>query len=177
MLTCRVFFFFLFGIIPVFSLPQIQKANKKTPLQRFEYSHPQMGTVFRIVLYAHSATQAQAAAQAAFNRVDQLNQIMSDYIPDSELNQLSATAGTGKVIKLSADLWKILKISQEVARKTQGAFDVTVGPLVQLWRRTRRQQQLPSPEALTKAKAATGYQHLILSKKTRQRNYWYPVCS
>ncbi|WP_158267519.1 FAD:protein FMN transferase [Adhaeribacter arboris] len=142
-------------------------ARKKLPLQRYEYSHPQMGTIFRIVLYARSVPQAQAAAQAAFNRVDQLNQIMSDYIPDSELNQLSASAGTGKEVKLSPDLWQVLQISQEVARKTQGAFDVTVGPLVQLWRRSRRQQQLPSPEVLAKAKAATGYQHLHLNKKNQ----------
>ncbi|QMU27037.1 FAD:protein FMN transferase [Adhaeribacter radiodurans] len=133
-----------------------------------------MGTVFRIVLYARSATQAQSAAEAAFNRVDQLNQVMSDYIPDSELNQLSVTAGTGKKVKLSPDLWQILQISQEVAQKTEGAFDITVGPLVQLWRRSRRKQQLPSPEALAKAKAATGYQHLILNKQHKTAQLLVP---
>lgn len=146
----------------------------KPPLQRYEYSRPQMGTLFRVVLYAANETKAHTAAQAALNRVDELNRILSDYIPESELSQLSATAGSGKAVKLGPDLWYILEKSQEISRKTNGAFDVTVGPLVQLWRRARRQHQLPAAEALEKAKAVTGYQHLILDPKQKTAQLLVP---
>lgn len=142
--------------------------------QRYEYSRPQMGTLFRVVLYAPNETRAQQAAAAALDRVDTLNYIFSDYNPNSELSRLSATAGTGQAVKLSSDLWYILAKSLKISRKTNGAFDVTVGPLVQLWRRTRRQGQLPAPEALAKARAATGYRHLKLNKRTQTAQLLLP---
>lgn len=135
------------------------------PLLRYEFSHPQMGTVFRIVLFADDSTKAQKAAQTAFTRIDTLNQIMSDYLADSELSRLSATAGTGRHIRVSPELWTVLQQSQEIARRSTGAFDITVGPYVQLWRRARRQQQLPTPEALAKARQSVGYPRLNLYPK------------
>lgn len=159
-----VLVFMLCGFITEGNLAKERLSPAKPPLQRYEYSRPQMGTIFRVVLYARSENQAKTAAEAALNRVDALNQILSDYVADSELNKLSATAGTGKAVRLSPDLWAVLQKAQKVSRETNGAFDVTVGPLVQLWRRARRQHQLPSPEALAQAKAKTGYQQVILKK-------------
>ncbi|CAA9259287.1 MAG: FAD:protein FMN transferase [uncultured Adhaeribacter sp.] len=144
-----------------FTFANNHPATARPPLKRYEYSRPQMGTLFRVVLYARKETQANAAADAALDRVDELNSILSDYDPNSELSKLSATAGSGQAVKLSPDLWYILQKSQEVARKTNGAFDVTVGPLVQLWRRARRQHQLPTTAALEKAKSSTGYASIL----------------
>jgi thiamine biosynthesis lipoprotein len=104
---------------------------------------------------------------AGFRRIADLDRILSDYIPDSELNQLSRTAGTGRWVALSPDLWFLLRRSAAVSRHTRGAFDVTVGPYVQLWRRTRRQGQLPGAEALEQARKAVGYQYISFDKKTK----------
>jgi thiamine biosynthesis lipoprotein len=123
-----------------------------------------MGTLFRIVLYALDSTQALGAAQAGFSRVAQLDSLLSDYIPGSELNRLCRTAGTGQWVAVGPDLWFLLRRSAQVSRKTQGAFDVTVGPYVQLWRRARRQGQLPAAAALAQAQKAVGYQHLHFDK-------------
>src|SRR6266513_5019086 len=65
-------------------------------LQRFEFNEPQMGLPFRIVLYAPDKPTAEAAAHAAFDRIKQLNAILSDYEDDSELSRLSRTAGSGQ---------------------------------------------------------------------------------
>jgi thiamine biosynthesis lipoprotein len=121
-----------------------------------------MGTLFRIVLYAPGDSVAQQAAQAAFKRVDELNKILSDYLENSELNKLSATAGTGQAIPVSIDLWKVLEKSREAAFQSNGAFDVTVGPYVSLWRRARRQQEIPASGALAIARQKVGYQHIRL---------------
>jgi len=57
-------------------------------LQRYEFSEPQMGLPFRIVLYAPDKPTAEAAARAAFDRIHQLNAVLSDYEDDSELSRL-----------------------------------------------------------------------------------------
>ena len=64
--------------------------------ERFEFTQIQMGMTFRVVLYAPDEDSANAAASAAYARIKQLNGIMSDYDPESELMQLCRTAGTGK---------------------------------------------------------------------------------
>ena len=66
-----------------------------TGLKRFEFSEPQMGLPFRIVLYAPDKPTAETSARAAFDRIQRLNAILSDYDTDSELSRLSQTAGSG----------------------------------------------------------------------------------
>src|SRR5579872_2685539 len=61
----------------------------KPPLRRFDYALPRMGTIFRITLYAADSAQGSKAADAAFARAEELEQIMSDYRADSELMRLS----------------------------------------------------------------------------------------
>ena len=134
-------------------------------LARFEYQRPEMGMPFRIVLYATNQPAADAAADAAFGRIQQLNDIMSDYDPDSELSKLSTTAGTGRAVPVSSDLWLVLERSEELAKRSDGAFDVTVGPFVNLWRRARRQHQLPDPQKLAEARKAVGYEKMKLDQR------------
>jgi FAD:protein FMN transferase len=150
--------------ISLLLFPSCRSIPPSTPVTpaRYEFTHRQMGTLFRIILYASDSTQAVLAAQAAFRRVDQLNDILSDYKEDSELSRLSATSGTGQKIKVSKDLWHVLQQSVTLSRQTDGAFDITVGPYVQLWRRASRQQQFPSQEALRKASQCVGYQYIQL---------------
>ncbi|HTL18516.1 MAG TPA: FAD:protein FMN transferase [Patescibacteria group bacterium] len=134
-------------------------------LARFEYQRPEMGMPFRMVLYAPNQGSADLAAEAAFQRIKQLNDIMSDYDADSELSKLSATSGSGRPVPVSADLWFVLARAQDLAKQSHGAFDITVGPFVNLWRRARRQHQLPDPERLAEARKAVGYEHVKLRPK------------
>jgi thiamine biosynthesis lipoprotein len=144
------------------------------PLSRFEFTRPQMGLPFRIVLFAPDTNTATAAAKAAFARISQLNDCLSDYDADSELSRLSRTAGEGKAIKLSKDLWAVLERSQALARRTDGAFDVTVGPVVNLWRKARRDKQPPRPDRLAEARAAVGWRNLELDPRARTATLLIP---
>jgi thiamine biosynthesis lipoprotein len=118
-------------------------------------------------LYAPDEAAANRAAKAAYARVAELNRVLSDYDAESELSRLSATAGTSKAVRLSDDLWSVLHSSQQLAEKSGGAFDVTVGPLTKLWRRARRQKEMPRTELLDAALKAAGYQSLRLDPKRR----------
>lgn len=137
---------------------------QETAEKRFTFEAVEMGTLFRITLYARDEKLAEAASTAARKRVAELNAALSDYLPESEINRLSSSSGKGRAVKVSDDLWNVLSLSQRIAEKTEGAFDVTVGPLVKAWRHTRRQQKLPSPELLTKMKARVGYKNMVLDE-------------
>ena len=68
---------------------------------------------------------------------------------------------------MSKGLFDVLCRSQRLAKQTDGAFDVTVGPIVRLWRRARRRKQLPSPERLAEAIASVGYKNLRLDPEAQ----------
>lgn len=137
------------------------------PLKRYAYSQPLMGTVFTIVLYAADSTQASQAAMEAFARVDSLNGRLSDYLTESELSRLSASAGSGRIVPVSAELYAVLQYSQKVSTETAGAFDVTVGPLTRLWRWAWRRGEPPPADALRAAREKVGYQYVRLDSLRR----------
>ena len=149
-------------------------ADKMAVLSRYEFSRPEMGVPFRIVLYAATEVEADTAANAAFARIAQLNDILSDYDPDSELSKLSRTSGSGRKIKLSDELWFVLQRAQKLSEKSGGAFDVTVGPYVNLWRKARREKKLPDANRLSEARTAVGYKNLRLDARTRSAELLVP---
>jgi len=130
-------------------------------VHRYEFSLPRMGTIFEIILYAPNQNAASLAANAAFDRIEQLEQSMSDYRENSELNRLCREA-VWNPRPVSQELFFVLENSIRISRLTGGAFDVTVGPEVALWREARRAKRLPDPQALAQAKAAVGYENLVL---------------
>lgn len=139
------------------------------PSGRHEFESKHMGTTFRVVLYAPDRPTAEKAAKAVFARVGELERVMSDYDAKSELMRLCRAndAEPGKPVVVSQTLFEVLQKAQEVSRKSDGAFDVTVGPLVRLWRDARRTQQLPDPNELAEAMTKVGYEKVVLDLKAR----------
>ncbi len=116
----------------------------------------------RIVLYCKNEETATTAARAAFDRFRELNGILSDYDPESELSRLSRTAGTGACVPVSDDLWRVLARARQISEASDGAFDVTVGPLSRLWRRARRRRRIPSMEHIKEALQRVDYRLMEL---------------
>lgn len=125
-----------------------------------------MGVDARIVLYARDRETAEKACSAAFQRIADLDSIMSDYKPDSELMRLCARAG-GPPVRISPDLFRVLERAQEISRRTNGAFDVTAGPIVRLWRQARKFKVLPLPDEIAAARGRVGYHRLHLDPRLR----------
>jgi thiamine biosynthesis lipoprotein len=125
-------------------------------LERFEYAQIIMAVEARITLYAEDETTARAAAGDAFDRMNALDAVMSDYRADSEVMRL-CRAPAGEAVAVSPDLLRVLQASIDMSRQTHGAFDVTIGPVVRLWRDARRAGRLPDADALREARARTGW--------------------
>jgi thiamine biosynthesis lipoprotein len=133
----------------------------RAELRRFEATEPHMGTLFTIKLYASDDAAAQAAFRAAFARIKEMDDALSDYNPNSELMAVCRQACRNPV-RVSPTLFHVLEASQLLAKQTGGAFDVTLGPLIRLWRQARKNGQLPAPQDLERAAQLCGYRKLVL---------------
>lgn len=162
------------ALATLFALAATSATAAETELRRYTYERVLMGSPVKITLYSAAEPTANHAAEAAYTRIAELDAILSDYKADSELSQLSATSGGGKPVKLSGDLWTVLEQAQQLAEKTDGAFDVTVGPYVRLWRRARRNKEFPSAERLAEARTAVGYKKLKLDPAQRTARLFVP---
>ncbi len=134
------------------------------PPSRYEFTELHMGMAVTIVLHADGEGAARQAARAGFDRIADLEDVLSDYRAGSEVRQLARRAEEhpGTWIPISEDLLSVLTVALEVARATDGAFDPTLGPLVALWRQARETGRLPDHETLDSARARVGWQLLEL---------------
>jgi thiamine biosynthesis lipoprotein len=133
---------------------------------RFEFTRVRMGVPFNITVYAPGEAVANSAADAAYRRIKELNDVFSDYDPRSEVSRLMREAKPDEPAKVSRDLITVLKRAEEISRTSGGAFDVTVGPVVKLWRRSWRSKEKPDQKAIDNALSHVGYQRLVLRPTT-----------
>lgn len=134
--------------------------------EKFSFTRALMGTRFTVVCYADDRSAAAKAAQSAFARGEEINQLASDYLPNSELSQLAAKP-INTAIPLTPQLFQLLDHSRKMAEATKGAFDPTLGPLTKLWRSTRDSGHLPDAATLQTAKESVGWQHFTLDPQSR----------
>lgn len=133
------------------------------PSDRHAFAERHMGTLFQVTVIG-DATAARAAANRAFARAAELDAMLSDYKPESELSRLSNRSGQGPV-RVSPELFLLLRHARELSHRSDGAFDVTVGPMVRLWRLARRTRELPPPAELADARSRVGFDKLVLDER------------
>ena len=140
---------------------------------RFEYTTEKMGVPVRLILCGDSKTEADAAAEAVFQRFDELNAVMSDYLRTSELIEVCRKCDeTGEAVPVSDDLFEVLTQARHFDELSGGAFDITVSPLVKLWRRSRTFGKLPPSDYLAEAKKRVGRENweLLAAESNGNRN-------
>lgn len=130
-----------------------------------EYRQVHLGMEVRLLLHADQAT-ADAAARAAYARIAELEQILSDWRPTSEVRRL--VDQPNRWIEVSPELFDVVARALAMSRASGGAFDPTVGPLVALWRDARRTGTAPPDSAVRRARHVTGWT-LIALDSTRRR--------
>lgn len=136
--------------------PKAEEAEAEPSLRRFEFARVQMGSRARIVLYDTVEPAAAKKAEAAFEEIEHLNLVMSDYDEKSEASRL-----TQKPAKawhpVSDDLLDVLQKSARVWSVSGGAFDPTIGPVTQIWRKAMASGELPEAATLREARSHVGF--------------------
>jgi FAD:protein FMN transferase len=125
-----------------------------------------MGTMFDIVVYHPSRPDAERAVAAALDEVARLDAVMSNFKADSDLSKL-ARDGRAGFVQVDANLFNVIETSIDVSRRSHGAFDITVGPLVSVWRLAREENRIPSDAEIAAARRCVGYERIELRSPDR----------
>ena len=128
---------------------------------RLESDRPKLGTLVRIVLYTTDSLAGVQVLAEAYQELDRINAIISDYDPHSELSRLNRLK-TEDTIALSPVLTGILAASRSVFQLSSGAFDPTVKPLVDYWREIRKKGKPLRMYKVRRLKRSVGFDQIFL---------------
>ena len=117
-----------------------------------------MGTLVSITAVGRTQAEATAAITAGFQEVKRLEQLLSTWIPESELSQVNAAAGRSPV-RVSLETMVLVRKSLQVAEMTEGAFNIAIGPAVDAWN-ISAEPRLPTAEELAALKPLIDLQHV-----------------
>jgi thiamine biosynthesis lipoprotein len=155
------------AILVAFTLSGTGSAlSQQEPLVLFHDVHRSMGSEFSIDLYAPNQETADRWMQLSFEEVDRIEELLSNYRPSSELSRLSHEAGTHPVTT-DPETFDFLKTALSWNSRSDGAFDITVGPLMRAWGFFFNHGRIPTEEELLALKKQTGWSNIHLDASTR----------
>ena len=138
-------------------------ADGQQELLRLEKSADAMGATYSIALYGYDRVKMEAAVDAAFDEVRRIDELLSNYQPGSPWSEVNRDAAL-KPVKVSPELFQLLSACVEYSRESEGAFDITVGPLMKVWGFYKGSGHLPHKPEIAAALAKVGYRHLLLDR-------------
>lgn len=121
-----------------------------------------MGTVFEIAAYGPSAQQISTAIENAFREIVRIDDLLSNYKPESALSVLNRSAHF-HAERVPPELYSVIEQAVHFSRISDGRFDITVAPLVNLWKAALAGDSTPSPAQQHEALACVGYDKLELT--------------
>jgi thiamine biosynthesis lipoprotein len=136
------------------------------PLVRVEASRISMACLYAIEAYGEDRETLAATLEEALDEVDRIDRLMSHYKPDSPLSLVNR-AGALAPVAVEAELFDFIATALDYSRKSDGAFDITVGPLMKAWGFFGGDGRVPSASELAEARARVGYRHLQLDAARR----------
>jgi thiamine biosynthesis lipoprotein ApbE len=120
-----------------------------------------MGTMFDIVVYHASRQDAERAIDSALTEIVRLDAVMSDFKADSDLSRLNRDGHAGAVA-VDPSVYAVIEQSLMFSRRSGGAFDVTIAPLLKTWRKSAAEGRRPSAGEIAQARSCVGYQRIDL---------------
>jgi thiamine biosynthesis lipoprotein len=156
----------MFGIVLLFLLGFTSLATQAlSPVHGQRYC---MGTMFDIVAYHSSRLEAERAIDQAMEEIIRLDQVMSHFKADSDLSKLNREARTG-FVKVDPSLYEVIDESIRVSRRSAGKFDVTIAPLLKVWKDAHADGRSPSDSEISDARRCVGYERIELDAPDRIR--------
>ena len=149
----------LLGFLLLFFGGIVQSSDSQILVYEKKYI---MGTVFEIAAYGSSSEQASSAIDKAFQEIVWMDDLMSDYKPESPLSHLNRSAHF-HTEKVPPDLYRVIEEAMQFSRISNGKFDITVAPLVNLWKAALSGDSIPSQSEQQQAQACIGYEKVQLT--------------
>jgi thiamine biosynthesis lipoprotein len=140
---------------------------------RVELADDAMGTTFSVVLHGPDRAKLESAGRDALDEAKRLDRLLSNYLSTSELSRVNREAARGPVA-VSTELFYFLRAALRYSRESDGAFDMTVGPLMKTWRFYKDEGALPKADEVAKALAQTGYRHVLLDETNKTVRFDVP---
>ena len=142
---------------------QVSNSSKEEPLLRLEESQDAMGSTYSLVLYGRDRMKLQSAAEQAFEEVRRLDNLLSNYRPRSEWSEVNRDAAK-RPVRVSPELFQLLSDCVEYSRRSEGAFDISVGPLMKVWGFYKGSGNLPHRAEIRTVMSRVGYKNILLDR-------------
>jgi len=140
---------------------------------RVEASVDAMGSTYTVALYGESRDQLEAVIEQAFEEVRRLDRMLSNYRRDSEWSEVNRFAAE-RPVRVTPELFRLLERCLDYSRRSEGAFDISVGPLMKVWGFYRGSGRLPTKQEVAKALETVGYRHVVLDAEHRSVRFDRP---
>jgi thiamine biosynthesis lipoprotein len=129
-----------------------------------------MGATYSVVLYGQDQEEMEATVNAAFTEVARLDALLSNYRAESEWSALNRRADE-EPVRVSPELFQLLAKCMMYSRKSEGAFDIAVGPLMKLWGFYKGSGRLPSTQEVAEMLPRVGWRHVHLDAESQTVRY------
>lgn len=156
-----VIFLFLAVLAGVAVSTVAAPADANPGVLRLEDNLDSMGTTYSVVAYGTDRYKMQSAVELAFEEVRRLDQLLSNYRKDSELSRLNQNAA-GRPVKVSRELFDLISACVRYSEASEGAFDITVGPLMKVWGFYKGSGRFPHRAEIRGAMANVGFRNIVL---------------
>ena len=155
----RVWFLFFFFLLILYPIPS-------NPSNLLKYHQVLMGTVAEITFVGEHEDLTRKVALQAFQEIRRIEQFMSPWIESSDVTRINRSAGN-KWVKISHETLEVIRKAQEISELSAGRFDITVGPLTQLWRNAREKGFPPSAEDLKQKLDLVNFKNMMIDQEGR----------
>ena len=153
--------FLLWALFPLSALAEVL---------RLEANADAMGATFSVILYGPDRDKLERASEDAFKEARRIDLLLSNYKPESEWSKVNREAADHPVA-VSKELFELLAACVNYSRKSEGAFDITVGRLMKIWGFYKGTGHLPQPGEVAEAMGKIGYRNIVLEPE-RQTVYF-----
>ena len=138
-------------------------ARPRQDAVRVELSDEAMGTTFTVVMYGEDRAELTEAARTALGEAVRLDNLLSNYKPDSAWSVVNRNAARGPVV-VSREIFDVIDACLGYHRRSEGAFDISVGPLMKVWGFFKGEGTLPSADTVRRALDDVGSQHIQIDR-------------
>ncbi|MDZ7316348.1 MAG: FAD:protein FMN transferase [candidate division KSB1 bacterium] len=129
----------------------------------YRFSRQAMGTIIDLYFADIDQSYAASAAEEVFRLIERLEQLLSRFIPTSDISRINALPIGGSTV-VSLETFECLKQCREIYYRSGGVFDVTIGALYRIWLNEDKSLRNPSARDIEEAKRRVGFQHLVLNE-------------